>query len=220
MAGDVPGGQSDPPLLVDETRRVLDAQQRLVQHQRNRATSAIRIVLTACGLLLTLVSLGITRYTTSEPAGVPGLGSHAGGVERAVTLALLATVSFLTCRMLCAALVVLEPRTVTHPLAAVLTDPVFGSKRPAHPARESATSAWFDGPPAFRAGLDAEAATGLSETANPYQAVVAYNAGCVAGNAVVARHNRWYLTRVYRSAILVVVLVTVALVATIVLYGP
>lgn len=220
MAGDAHDVERDSRLLVEETRRVLDAQQRLVQHQRTRATSAIRIILTACGLLLTLVSLGVAHSATSEPAGVPGLGSHAGGVERTLTLALLATVSLLTCRMLCAALVVLEPRTATHPLAAVLTDPVFGSERPVHPTREPATSTRFDGPPAFRAGLDAEAATDLSETSNPYQAVVAYNAGCVAGNAMVARHNRWYLTRVYRSAVLVVVLVTVAVVAGIVLHGP
>lgn len=220
MAGDGAGGQHDSQLLVEETRRVLDAQQQLVRHQRNRATSAIRIILSACGLLLTLVSLGITQTATREPAGVPGLGSHAGGLERTITLALLATVSFLTCRMLCAALVVLEPRTATHPVAAVLTNPVFGSERPVRLTGESATSFRFDGPPALRAGVDAEAAADLSETPNPYRAVLAYNAGCVAGNALVARHNRWYLTRVYRSAVLVVVLVTATIVAGLLLYGP
>lgn len=220
MSGDAAGEQHDAQLLVEETRRVLDAQQQLVRHQRTRATSAIRIILTACGLLLTLVSIGVTQSATSEPAGLPGLGSHAGGVERTITLALFATVSFLTCRMLCAALVVLEPRTATHPVAAALTNPVFGSDRPVRLTGEPGSSFQFDGPPAVRAGLDAEAATDLSETPNPYRAVATYNAGCVAGNALVARHNRWYLTRIYRSAALVVVLVTVAVVTGIVLYGP
>lgn len=220
MAGDASGGQHDSRVLVEETRRVLDAQQQLVEHQRNRATSAIRIVLTACGLLLTLVSLGITNLANNEPIGVPGVGSHAGGVERTIVLALFATVSLLTCRMLCAALVVLEPRTATHPLARVLTAPVCSSYRPDRAPGDDTLYARFDGPPSVRAGLDAEAATAFSETADPHQAVLAYNAGCVAGNALVARHNRWYLTRVYRSAILLVVLVTVVIVTGTAVYGP
>lgn len=208
----------NPRVLVEETRRVLDAQQQLVEHQRNRATSAIRIVLTACGLLLTLVSLGITNPPNSDPVGVPGVGSQAGGLERTLVLALLATVSLLTCRMLCAALVVLEPRTATHPIARALTTPVFSSPRPERAPGPRLPSIRFDDPPSVRTGLDAEAATDLSETDDPYQAVLAYNAGCVAGNAVVARHNRWYLTRVYRSATLVVVLATLAIVAGIAIY--
>lgn len=220
MAGDAPGERRDSRVLVDETRRVLDAQQQLVEHQRNHATSAIRIVLTACGLLLTLVSIGITNPANSEPVGVPGIGSQTGGLERTLAVVFLATLSLLTCRMLCAALVVLEPRTAAHPLARVLTIPVWSSHRP-NPAHEAGSPTFgFDGPPSVRTGLDAEAATDLSETDDAYQAVLAYNAGCVAGNAIVARHNRWYLTRLYRSATLVVVLVTVAIVAGIALYVP
>lgn len=220
MAGDAPGERRDSRVLVEETRRVLDAQQQLVEHQRNRATSAIRIVLTACGLLLTLVSLGITNPASNEPIGVPGVGSQAGGLERTLVVAFLAALSLLTCRMLCAALVVLEPRTAAHPLARALTIPLFSSSRPDGAPGTGLPPIRFDAPPSVRTGLDAEAATGLSESEDAYQAVLSYNAGCVAGNAIVARHNRWYLTRVYRSATLLVVLLTVALVSGIALSIP
>lgn len=221
MNGDVFNEPGDPRVLVEETRRVLDAQQQLIHRQRSRATSAIRIILSACGLLLTLVSVGLTASpANSETTGIPGLGPHAAGAERTVVLALLAGVSFLTCRMLCAALVVLEPRTAAHPLAEVLTTPVLSGDRPTEDTGTESTTVRFDEPPALRAGIDADAATDLSQTTDPYPAVLTYNAGCVAGNAVIARHNRWYLTRVYRSAVLVVVLVTAAIVTGIVVYGP
>lgn len=220
MAGDAPGEGRDSRVLVEETRRVLDAQQQLVEHQRNRATSAIRIVLTACGLLLTLASIGITNPTNSDPVGVPGVGSQAGGLERTIVIAFLTTLCLLTCRLLCAALVVLEPRTAVHPLARVLTAPVWSSHRPAPAPGDGPPHLRFDGPPSVRTGLDAEAANDISETKDAYRAVLAYNAGCVAGNAIVARHNRWYLTLLYRSATLLVVLVTVVIVAGIAIYLP
>ena len=219
MVGDVQTSKGDPRVLVEETRRVLDAQQQVIHRQRRHATNAIRIVLTACGLLLTLVSLGLTSHPVRSDSSVfSALGTHSAGIDRAIVLGLVAAVSLLGCRMLCAALVVLEPRTAAHPLAEVLTAPVLSSDRPTTDGETSGPMP-FDGPVAFRAGIDADAATDFSTSMDPAPAVLAYNAGCVAGNAAIARRNRWYLARVYRSAVLAVVLVTSAVLVAIVLHA-
>lgn len=206
MAGRASVGPGNPRVLVEETRRVLDAQQQLVHRQRTRATSVIRIALTACGLALTLVSLGLTtNLEVGKSPGLQSIGIHSGGLGRLFVLALLATLSVLVCRMLCAALVVLEPSTAAHPIAELLTAPVFSDERPT-PDHAALPKNRY---PTLRAGLDATAATELSETAEPHREILAYNAGCVAGNAVLVRHNRWYLTRVYRSATAGVGIVTI-----------
>lgn len=206
MQGDALPDSQSPQVLLAETRRVLDAQQRLVQRQRVQATNVVRIILTACGLVLTLTSLasslelpGGDSQVNQLPLGAPGLG-------HTVILVVIATLTLLTCRMLCAALVVLEPRTSQQPLVTLLTTPIRASRRPSSVSDVGIT---------FRSGLDADATTDLSATTNPTRDVVSYNAGCVAGNALLVEQNRWYLTRVYRSAIVGITLVTTTLLGAI-----
>lgn len=212
MAGDVRPSPRSRGALLEETRHVLDAQQELVHQQRNRATSSIRIVLTASGLALTVASLGLTTDRTNGGiTHVASLGGPAAGIEHGFALAVVATIAVLTCRMLCAALVVLEPSTAAHPLARLLTTPVFGEPRPTrdHPSLPANEA------PTLRAGLDADATTELSAAEHPYREILTYNAGCVAGNAALVRYNRWYLTRVYRSATVAIGLVTVVVIVAV-----
>jgi|GEM_PF-3010461 len=216
MQGD--GSESGSPrVLLTETRRVLGAQQRLVQRQRARATNVVRILLTAYGLVLTLASLATTLDIagngppTSSPLGTAGLGHVAIPVIGVV-------LTVLTCRMLCAALVVLEPRTRQHSLVIRLTTPLLAQLRalasggpPSDGQPRPAVAAGLT----FRSGLDADATTGLADSDTPIRDVVSYNAGCVAGNARLVEQNRWYLTRVYRSAVVGVAVVAVTLIGSI-----
>lgn len=209
MQGDgLPESQS-PQVLLAETRRVLDAQQRLVQRQRAQATNVLRIILTSCGLILTLASLAVS-------AELSGLGDTTGhwvvslvGAGSAIALPVGAIVTLLACRMLCAALVVLEPQTTKQAFVRILTTPIRARTRPNTPT---------PGDVSFRAGLDADATTDLSDATDPIRDVVAYNAGCVAGNALLIQQNRWYLTRVYRSGVVCVAFVTMGLLGVIAIH--
>lgn len=235
-AGSVTSGDradgGTPQVLLAETRRVLDAQSRLVQRQRAQATNVVRILLTACGLVLTLASIAVS---TGVPSGVStgalastlastlvgALGTAgsvsptAGTVARTVGVALfgvLAGLALLACRILCAALAVLDPQAGEQAVVRLLTTPVRADARPAAETFRPPDADAVRTHPTLRSGLDADATAALSASPDPVRAVVDYNAGCVAGNALLVERNRWYLTRVYRSAVVGVALLTTALV--------
>lgn len=206
-------------VLVDELRHVLDAQQRLVDRQQSRASTIVRFVLTAVGLSLTVASLVATNSIgvqgVVERAAVGWIAVVRAGVLHTTAVLLVAVLCVLACRILCAALVVLEPQTAVHPLGRLLTTPVAAGDRPT----ADRAGGCPDRPLTLRTGLDADAIHAASATQDPTPSILAYNAGCIAGNAALLDHNRWYLTRAYRSATLAVALSTLATLAVLTVFG-
>jgi len=214
------GSGQDSTLLI-ETKRVLDNQMQMIQEQQNQATRVIRVLFTAIGLLLTLISIAVS-------ADVININSTQNIIQTqwsfdreqllVVALVFSAPFAFTLARIFHAALLVLSPNAEKNLISRILTFPIPGDESiTLENIAEGGSDDKLNKPLSEitpRTGIDSQEARDISmlESPNHEREILDYHIGCIYGNELIIKSNRSNLIRIYRLTAFLSVSLGIALI--------
>jgi hypothetical protein len=193
--------------LLSETTRVLDRQHGLIRSQQNQATRLIRLLLTAFGLLLTVVSLSLSSGVLAvesvasvvPPPTVPvrrlDVVTQAGALVLLLSIVLLGRVLYLAVAVVSPTA---EPGAVTKALLALPTTP---------DVHEGPNPEWSDDPSEKpseltpQLGISADRARELAESSDVDETsfIVDHHVTSIRRNEVIIERNRSRLLSMYTT---------------------
>ena len=189
--------------LLSETRRVLDRQHALIRSQQNQATRLIRLLLTAFGLLLTVVSLSLSSgvlavesvVSVVPPPTVPvrrlDVVTQAGALVLLLSIVLLGRVLYLAVAVVSPTA---EPGPVTKALLALPTTP---------DVHEGPNPEWSDEPSELtpQLGISADRARALAESSDVDEtsSIVDHHVTSIRRNEVIIERTRSRLLSMYTT---------------------
>jgi hypothetical protein len=213
--------EESPNVLLQESRRVLGEQIKIVQEQQAQATRIIRVALTVGGLILTGISILISSPLLSNQSTSHSIELSTGALLTLSLISLYVLLFFVIVfgKIFASALVVLSPESGgiamfrNNRFASLLS--IYRKYLLPPPLSGFLALGVEEEGMSLRPGLDAEEINNILENVdseeNIVESVISYNSGCIQGNEQLIEDNRRRLSEIYGIGIIAILIISLAI---------